>query len=266
MANKTVLSWNVRGLNAQARRDNVRTLVEDVRPAIVCLQETKLAVINRYLVLSMMGRDFTEFAHLPASNTRGGILIVGRRADVVLSDVLVGCYTVTVAVQGTELAGTEIGKWWLSSVYGPQEDGDKVLFLEELEAIRDACPGPWALTGDFNLILQESDKNNERIDRRNLRRFRRTVANLGLQDMHLHGRCFTWSNERETPTLVRLDRVLISVDWDEAFPNAHLRGLGSDTTDHCPLLLHTNLGQMSKGRFHFESFWPRFDDYDDMLI
>lgn len=29
MDNTTVLSWNVRGLNAQARRDNVRTLVDD---------------------------------------------------------------------------------------------------------------------------------------------------------------------------------------------------------------------------------------------
>ena len=59
------------------------------------------------------------------------------------------------------------------------------------------------------------------------------MATLELQDMHLHGRCFTWSNERERPTLVRLDRVLISIK----FPNAHLRGLGSDASDHCPLLL-----------------------------
>ena len=63
---------------------------------------------------------------------------------------------------------------------GPQEDGDKILFLEELEAIRDVCQGPWAITGDFNLILNEADKNNERIDRANLRRFRRTVATLLL--------------------------------------------------------------------------------------
>lgn len=63
------------------------------------------------------------------------------------------------------------------------------------------------------------------------------------------------------PTLVRLGRVLVSVDWDELFPNSHLRGLSSDASDHCPLLLHTNLGAMSKARFHFEAFWPKFDDY-----
>jgi endonuclease/exonuclease/phosphatase family metal-dependent hydrolase len=134
-------------------------------------------------------------------------------------------------------------------------------FSKWREAIRDACPGPWAVTGDFNLILNEADKSNDRIDRANLRRFRRTVANLELQDLHLHGRCFTWSNERDVPTLIRLDRVLVSIDWDTRFPNSHLRALGTDASDHCALLLQTNMGQMSKARFHFEQFWPKFDDY-----
>jgi endonuclease/exonuclease/phosphatase family metal-dependent hydrolase len=80
------------------------------------------------------------------------------------------------------------------------------------------------------------------------------VAELELQDLYQHGRCFTWSNERENPTLVRLDRVLVSIDWDEFFPNSHLCILGSNASDHCPLLLQTNMGSMSKARFHFEIF------------
>lgn len=137
--------------------------------------------------------------------------------------------------------------------------------MEELEAIRDSFTGPWAVTGDFNLILSEQDKNNDRIDGTNLCRFRWTVAALELQDLHLHGRCFTWSNERDAPMLVRLDRFLVSFDWDQMFPNCHLRGLGSDASDHCPLLLQTNLGQKAKARFHFEIFWPKFDDFDEVL-
>jgi len=71
MDNTTIMSWNVRGLNERARRDNVRTLVDDIRPNIVCLQETKLDVISQYLVFAMLGMSFTDFAYLPASNTRG---------------------------------------------------------------------------------------------------------------------------------------------------------------------------------------------------
>lgn len=262
MDNTTLLSWNLRGLNAQARRDNVRTLVDDIRPSIVCLQETKLDVINEFLVFSMMGTDFAEFAYLPASDTRGGILVADRHSQVAFSDVLVGCFSVTVAVRHLARPSGDDEKWWLTTVYEPQDDADKSIFLEELEAIRDTCTGPWAVNGDFNLILSEADKNNDRIDRANLRRFRRTVASLGLQDLHLHSRSSTWSNERQNPTLVRLDRVLVSSDWDVKFPYAHLQGLGSEASDHCPLFLQTNLGQRTKARFHFELFWPTFDDYE----
>lgn len=185
----------------------------------------------------MLGINFRDFAYLLASDTRGGILIRVIKPVVSLSDVLIGCYSMTVAVTPVIQVSGATARWLLTSFYGPQEDGDKILFLEELEAIRDACDGPWALTWDFNLILSEADKNNDRIDRANLRHFRRTVAVLELQDLHLHGRSFTWSNESDSPTLVRLDRVLVSIDWDERLPNTHLRGLGSDTSDHCALLL-----------------------------
>jgi hypothetical protein len=57
----------------------------------------------------------------------------------------------------------------------------------------------------------------------------------------------------------------VSVDWDEKFPNSHLRGLGSDASDHYPLLLHTNMGRMAKARFHFEIYWPKFNDFKDVV-
>jgi hypothetical protein len=162
--------------------------------------------------MSMLGSAFAEFAYLPASNTHGGILIAGHQSDVAFVDVLVGCFSITVSVVSTAQDEGTSSNWWLTSIYGPQDDGDKIILLEELEAIRDTCPGPWAVTGDFNLILNEADKNNEQINRANLSRFRRTVAMLELQDLHLHWRWFTWSNERENPTLECLDRVLVSID------------------------------------------------------
>ena len=140
MDNISILSWNVWGLNSRVRQDNVRTLVADIRPAIVALQETKLDVIPQRLIFSMLGASFRDFAYLPASSTRGGILIAGRQPDVSLGDVLVGCYSVTVRVR-QQLQGNDESGWWLTAVYGPQADSEKAIFLEELEAIRDACHG-----------------------------------------------------------------------------------------------------------------------------
>jgi hypothetical protein len=43
-------------------------------------------------------------------------------------------------------------------------------------------------------------------------RFRRTLSALELKELYLNGRRFTWSNEREHPTLEKLDRVFSTVD------------------------------------------------------
>jgi hypothetical protein len=55
-------------------------------------------------------------------------------------------------------ADVERPSWWLMVVYGPQEDSDKLLFLEELSAIRDACSGLWAIIGDFNSSSKRQTK------------------------------------------------------------------------------------------------------------
>lgn len=149
MGNTTIMSWNVRGLNDRARRDVVRKLVDNIRPSMVCLQETKLDVISQYLVFAMLGMSFADFACLHASNTRGGVLVTAREADISLSDVHVGCYSITVRVHPCAQANGDEASWWFTSVYRPQDDNNKILFLKELEAIRDACLGPWAVCRDF---------------------------------------------------------------------------------------------------------------------
>lgn len=115
----TILPWNVRGLNDTARCDTVHTLVDDVHPSIVCLQEMKLDVISQHLVFAMLGINFTEFAYLPASNTRGSILIAARENDVSISNVLVGYYSLMVRVRPSPNTNSPDSSWWLSSIYGP---------------------------------------------------------------------------------------------------------------------------------------------------
>jgi len=87
------------------------------------------------------------------------------------------------------------------------------------------------------MIYQAEDKNNDRLDRRNMRRFPAFINMAHLQEIALVGRRFTWSSERERPTLERLDRFLASVDWFVAFPYHCLKPLSTDCSDHCPLLL-----------------------------
>lgn len=90
--------------------------------------------------------------------------------------------------------------------------------------IRQACPGPWVIVGDFNLIYRVADKNNDNLDRAMMGCFRRLIDDLELKEVELLGRRFTWSNERASPTLVRLDRVFYIMQWETMFPDIEYDG------------------------------------------
>ena len=137
-------------------------------------------------------------------------------------------------------------EWWFTGVYGPHLDADKLQFLQELRDIRSACPGPWLIGGDFNLIYRSADKNPY-VDQAMMGRFRRLI------------------NERDSPTLVRLDRVLCSSSWEQLFPESLLQSTAAGISDHCPLILGLRDNACCRGRFHFESFWPSLDGFKEVV-
>lgn len=147
----------------------------------------------------------------------------------------------------------------------PQSNEDKIMFLQELRQIRANCQGPWMLTGDFNLIYKAEDNNNSILNRAMMGRFRKFINDVSLIDLPLIGRKFTWSNHQSFPTLVRLDRVLCSIDWEELFPNNLLQSAASEDSDHFPIILGLRDNCLGKRRFHFEAFWPKIEGFQEAV-
>jgi len=255
-----ILIWNVRGLNSTARQDSLRTLVEASRSDIVCIQETKISTSARRVILSALGTDFSEFAELPSVGASGGILVAWRRHLGTAGACHVNNNSVTV-----QLCPVNGVSWWLTCVYGPQGMDEKIQFLQELRDIRGGCPDPWVLVGDFNLIYKEEDKNNDNYNRAMMGRFRRLINDLAIKEIPLHGRKYTWSNQQNNPTLVKLDRVFCSVDWEDLFPNCLLQSMASEDSDHCPLLLGLQDNKSGRRRFHFEAFWPKLEGFQGTI-
>jgi len=88
---------------------------------------------------------------------------------------------------------------------------------------------------------------------------------MAVDELYLHGRLYTWSNERRSPTLERIDRAFATVPWLEMFTTHHLRTLSSDSSDHAPLLLQLCTEPWAKPRFRFEPFWVRLDGYQEVV-
>lgn len=155
--------------------------------------------------------------------------------------------------------------FWLTTVYGPVDDGLKDSFLAELIHSAPPLGEPWMLAGDFNIIYEARDKSNLNLNRRIMGMFRRAIDTAGLKEIKCKNRRFTWSNERQDPTLVSIDKIFCNVEWESLFPSLMLMAASTACSDHCPLVLADTTAPPRRATFKFEAFWPRFPRFRETL-
>ena len=125
------------------------------------------------------------------------------------------------------------------------------------------------LGGDFNIPRYQQEKNNDRFDTRWPFLFNVVIDSLDLRELTLSGRQYTWANNRSIPTVEKLDRVLVTTDWEFKYPLASVRALEriEALSDHAPLL--TDFGQPapsnSRHQFKFELGWLTREGFHELV-
>jgi hypothetical protein len=153
-----------------------------------------------------------------------------------------------------------------SNVYALCERVDKPLFLENLATHDPGDNTPWMIAGDFNLTRDPGDRNNANFSVTEAELFNETINNLGLIELPLRDRCFTWSNGRTSPTLIRLDRVFINHAWNECFPSSSLASISRDTSDHVALLASISTRIPRGGYFRYEPAWAIHERFRTSIV
>ena len=111
------------------------------------------------------------------------------------------------------------------------------------------------ILGDFNLTRSPADKNTGSFNLSDATRFNDLISSIALVEIPLVDRAYTWSNRRVNPTLVRLDRCFVNLDWDACFPNTTLSSLTRFASDHVPLLACACTRVPRSVCFRFENSW-----------
>jgi hypothetical protein len=109
-----------------------------------------------------------------------------------------------------------------------------------LKFLRIFQPDTWLCVGDFNEILEESEKYGlRRTPQHQMRTFRKALESCKLEDLGYVGASFTWNNFRDgrDHTRERLDRALSNNAWRGLFPIHRVEVLPTCTSDHTPLLI-----------------------------
>ena len=214
----SVLSWNVRGLGDADKCRVVRDLIQSLKLDIVCLQETKLRTVDERRARAFLPPNLSLFRCVDASGSRGGILTAWDPRAVLLHSFIARKHTLSLAFTST----TSDAAFTVTNVYAPSDHRDSLAFLLDLEEIAAQISGNWVIAGDFNLTRGASDNSSGAVDTRLADAFNDSIHKLGLIDIPLLDKLFTWSNHRDCPSLARLDRFFFNAEMSTAFPNSTL--------------------------------------------
>lgn len=151
---------------------------------------------------------------VPAKGHSGG-LIMGINCDLL---------EIEESAQNDHFMGIQVRnrcsnfRFWVVDVYGPAQHDLSGTFITELSDFCAAVSVPMILGGDFNLIRDDKDRNVGHGDPKLMDLFNDFIGNFQLREIHMGGAKYTWSNKQQDPILVKLDRILVSIEWEANYP------------------------------------------------
>jgi hypothetical protein len=220
-----ILCWNVRGINSSDKWTHIRNKIKESNSSIVCLQETRRADFDVSFIKNFAPKRFDKFAYVPSDGASGGLIVlwVGNAfvGQVMLEE------SFGIAISFTSVLSSE--NFMLVNVYGPCEGIERdnfVAWLFDLDIPDDAN---WLLLGDFNFYRFVENRNQPGANLTDINIFNEITSYLGLIELPIKGRSFTWSIMQLEPLLVQLNWFFTSHSWTLKYPNSVVHPLAKPT-------------------------------------
>jgi hypothetical protein len=131
--------------------------------------------------------------------------------------------------------------------------------------VMESWKGP-TLLRDFNLIRTQEEKNNGVVNFTHAGLFNDWIEKWGLMEISDPSRLFTRSNNQDNPIMAKIDRILVSVDWDNKYPLAKMTVLPKGVSDDNALLIEFGGRRVIKDPlFRFEKWWLEMDGFKEVV-
>jgi hypothetical protein len=102
----------------------------------------------------------------------------------------------------------------LVNVYGPCEGQEREDFIAWLCHFDISDDSMWLFLGDFNFYRYAESRNRHGANVQDISTFNEVISYLGLIELPIKGKSFTWSNMQENPLLVQLYWFFTSIAWN----------------------------------------------------
>ena len=182
------LSWNCRGICNSSTVKALRATIRAHHPSVIFLSETKAKEDRIAKVAVMLG--FSNYFCVDARGKAGGICVFWSQ-NVHLDVVEFGHNLIALKVSDYKCC------WYLVGFYSSPHKSKRRPAWEDLNALLNSFAEPWVCVGDFNIILDDSEKEGGNSGGSSAPNFLRDLMfDLGAIDLGFTGNKFTWSNKR----------------------------------------------------------------------
>ena len=123
----------------------------------------------------------------------------------------------------------------------------------------------WLIVGDFNLIRKSENRNKPGGDLTNMFLFNEALSTLGVVELPLYGRQFTWTNKQASSLLERLVWFFTSQSWSNTYPSSSVSTLAMATSNHVPCLISINTPILRGKVFRFENYLMEHKHFMDIV-
>lgn len=208
------LIWNCRGLRKSGLATYLKSLIFQYDLHFIGLQETMVEDCEDTLLRKFDANQDYLWLWNPSIGKSGGILV----------GIKIEYYDVGAFKQGDYMLLVNLWdkqkqvKWDLLVVYGAAHDDNKIAFLTELAHFCAFSSKPLLIGGDFNIIRYANERNSGPGVHRHSGLFNSLIHIYELRELIMTGGRFTWSNNQEFPILEKLDRILVTKEWEDLFP------------------------------------------------
>ncbi|KAH9748716.1 reverse transcriptase domain-containing protein [Citrus sinensis] len=263
-----LLSWNVRGLGKDRTFREAQHLLQEHKPKILFLSETKMTVKQMQEKANKL--NFQNCFAISREGLGGGLALLWS-SEVTVDIKSYSKHHVDAVIYG------ENGRYWrCTGVYGHPEAEQKKHTWELLRRLAALSSLPWLCFGDFNEVLDPIEKSGGRDKRVNsVNDFREAMRDSDLRDLGSTGYPYTWSNRRFGSNFIeeRLDRFLCNSSWGSCFQDKAAKNLISWSSDHNPILIEViekgeerRYTKRSFPRVHYEDMWSSYEKCKEIIM
>ena len=119
--------------------------------------------------------------------------------------------------------------------------------------------------GDFNAVRILEERRSCQRFLASMRHFSQFIEEMCLKDLLLFGGLFTWCGGLNNRSTSKLDRFIVSDDWENHFSGLYQSFLPNPILDHVPILVDS--GEIRKGKtpFRFENMWLKVEGFKELV-